>query len=65
MTDKNAERNTDVGGPAHEISDWNKSSIRIFDKGYQWIISEKNKAVFSLCPDSLSEADLRGNALVL
>jgi hypothetical protein len=34
MTDKNAERNTDVGGPAHEISDWNKSSIRIFDKGY-------------------------------
>lgn len=65
MIDKNVERNIDVGGLVYEILDWNKSFIRIFDKGYQWIILEKNKVVFFLCFDFLSEVDLRGNVLVL
>ena len=62
--DKNAKRNAESGSQVHEVSEWDKDSVRHRHRCYPCGILATGLASFCLCPENLSEVELRDDGLV-
>lgn len=62
--DQRANKNADSEVTVHKASYRNKNSAGNWTREHSCYILAKNKAVLCLCPDSLSEAELKSNGLI-
>lgn len=59
LGDKNAERNMNNRGLAHEVSEGNKNFIRNWARDHMWDILAKNLAALCSCPENLNEVEFK------